>query len=369
MTQQVFNGSSIPDSVQQPEKPAPYVMVCCHHGAEDPLKKDAAVQGWRLAFSRPGFVTFKHDPSPGQHPHFAGIFARTVSWSLGSIASDHTHDLTSQLLQILTSRRQEKPFDALHVWSRDRLPVGERGFEPGLEPLTNAVAEELFPKLVDAGWLKSESPNKQLQVGQRSIDCVMIDPGKWMIGRHQASRFAPSRWPGGFPPVDWEHEVVSRAYYKASEAILWSGLPIKAGDTVVEIGSAPGGASQHMLELGLKVIGVDPAEMDPIVADHPNFRHIRARGGDIKRSEYSDAKWLLVDSNVRPDKTLITVENIVNNRQVSIRGMLLTMKLGNYSAAHRIPGWCRTIAGWGYRNIEVRQLATGRCEVCIAAQK
>ena len=348
---------------------APFVMVCCHHGAEQPLKKDALVQGWRFAFSRPGFVTFKHESTDGNPPALAGVFARTVSWSLGRIVSDHTNDLADQLIGILDSARVEKSFDALHVWSRDRLPVGERGFEPGIEPLCTAVAEALHPRLCQAEWVKPDSVNRPLQVAERSLDCVLIDPGTWMIGWHRSGRFAPSRWAGGFPPLDGEHEVISRAYYKAAEALLWSGLPIKAGDVVVEIGSAPGGAAQRMLELGLKVVGVDPAEMDPAIAEHPNFRHIRARGGDIKRSEYSDAKWLLVDSNVRPDKTLVTVENIVKNRQVSIRGMLLTMKLGNYSAAHRIPGWCQTIANWGYKQIDVRQLATGRCEVCIAAKK
>lgn len=357
-------------SAEQDESRAtPFVMVCCHHGAESPLKKDAAAQGWRLAFSRPGFVTFKHEPLAGQTDSFAGVFARTVSWSMGRIVSDHSRQLADQLVELLNASKLVQPFDSLHVWSRDRMAAGERGYEPSIEPLSTAVAEELQPRLVDAGWLKPDSVNQVLQVGERSLDCVMIDPGIWMIGWHAATRFAPTRWPGGFPPLDPEHDAVSRAYFKAAEAILWSELPISADDVVVEIGSAPGGASQRMLELGLKVIGVDPADMDPEIEEHPNFRHVRARGGDVKRSEYSEAKWLLVDSNVRPDKTLVTVENIVTNRQVSIRGMLLTMKLGNYSAAHRIPGWCHMIAGWGYKQIEVRQLATGRCEVCIAARR
>lgn len=348
---------------------APFVMVCCQQGAELPLKKDAAAQGWRLAFSRPGFVTFKHDQVERSVGAFAGVFARTVSWSIGRIKSHNTNELGVDLVELLSRSELAKPFDSLHVWSRDRLVTGERGYEPGIEPLSTAVAQELQPRLVSAGLVKPDSINQVLQGGERSLDCVMIDPGVWMIGWHEATRFAPTRWPGGFPPLDTEHDAVSRAYFKAAEAILWSGLPIRADDVVVEIGSAPGGASQRMLELGLKVIGVDPADMDPEIESHPNFRHVRARGGDVKRSEYSEARWLLVDSNVRPDKTLVTVENIVTNRQVDIRGMLLTMKLGKYSAAHRIPGWCHTIAGWGYKQIEVRQLATGRCEVCIAARR
>jgi 23S rRNA (cytidine2498-2'-O)-methyltransferase len=257
----------------------------------------------------------------------------------------------------------------MHVWARDRLPAGEFDYEPGIEPLTDAVAEEIAPSLVATGVIPANAINQIAQPGDRILDLIMIDPGVWMLGWHAATSFVPSCWPGAFLPFDEDHEAVSRAYYKAAEGFLWSMLPIRPDDVAVEIGSAPGGAVQRMLELGLKVIGVDPADMDPEIAENPNFFHIRARGDDIKRSEYRGARWLLVDSNVRPDKALATVENIVTNNQVDIRGMLLTMKLGKYSAAHRIPGWCQTLATWGFKRTEVRQLATGRCEVCIAAMK
>ncbi|MCA9096666.1 MAG: hypothetical protein KDA68_24465, partial [Planctomycetaceae bacterium] len=63
------------------------------------------------------------------------------------------------------------------------------------------------------------------------------------------------------------------------------------------------------------------------------------------------------------------VGNIVNHRRVRIQGMLLTMKMGRYDQADRISGWCRELRQWGFPNLSVRQLATGRCEVCIAARR
>ena len=38
-----------------------FTMLCCANGAEQQVKQSIAEQGWRLAFSRPGFVTAKHD--------------------------------------------------------------------------------------------------------------------------------------------------------------------------------------------------------------------------------------------------------------------------------------------------------------------
>ena len=67
---------------------------------------------------------------------------------------------------------------------------------------------------------------------------------------------------------------------------------------------APGGAVQAMLEHGLKVIGVDPAEMAPAVPNDPNFQHIKKRGRDVRRKEFGDARWLMSDANVAPVQML-----------------------------------------------------------------
>lgn len=141
---------------------------------------------------------------------------------------------------------------------------------------------------------------------------------------------------------------------------------MQPGDLVVEIGSAPGGACGRLLELGMRVIGIDPAEMDPRIGKHPKFRHLRARAGDLPRREFRGAKWLLVDSNVRPEKTLVTVENIVTNPQTEFQGLLITMKIGDYDSTDLIQQWQERIERWQPQSIAVRQLARNKVEVCFA---
>jgi 23S rRNA (cytidine2498-2'-O)-methyltransferase len=116
----------------------------------------------------------------------------------------------------------------------------------------------------------------------------------------------------------------------------------------------------------MRVIGIDPADMDPRISGHPRFRHIRARAGDLPRREFHGAKWMLVDSNVKPDKTLLTVENIVTHRHSSFRGLLITLKLGDYQSAHLVDGWAKRIQGWEPKRVRVRHLARNKCEVCFA---
>ena len=347
-----------------PTKTPTFAMLCCAHGAEHAVKESMASDGWRLAFSRPGFVTAKHDD---QVELPSGIFVRTSSLSIGSVRGTSAADNVAQLIdQLAQSVYADKQFDQLHVWPRDRAAIGRFDFEPEIDEVSQAVAETLHQSLPPK-WLRCDRANRIAEPDELVLDVVLIDPSHWFFGVHTASTW-PTRWPGAIQPIEPKYEPVSRAYYKAAEAITWSGLNFQPGDRVVEIGSAPGGACGRLLELGLNVIGIDPAEMDPRIAGHPKFRHLRARAGDLPRKEYRGVKWLLVDSNVRPEKTLVTVGNIVNHRHSELRGMILTMKIGNYQSASKIDEWVSKIQTWNPKSIRIRQLARNKCEVCFAIE-
>ncbi len=339
-----------------------FAMLTCAYGAEQAVKDAMESEGWRLAFSRPGFVTAKHD-SEASLPQ--GVFIRTAARSFGQSRNEDSLQQIAKLREQLDSMHTSaRSFDQLHVWPKDRAPIGRFGFEPGADEVSRAVADEVFAAIKEK-WLRCDAPNRIAQPGDWVLDIVLVEPSHWFFGTHEASNW-PSRWPGGVQPIHPKHEPISRAYYKAAEAITWSGFDMQAGDLAVEIGSAPGGACGRLLELGMQVIGIDPADMDPRIMGHPKFRHIRARAGDLPRKEYRGVKWLLVDSNVKPFKTLITVENIVTNRNSQIRGLLITLKIGEYSEARLVDEWSERIRSWNPREVHVRQLARNKCEVCFA---
>lgn len=347
-------------------------MIGCQRGAEKPLKASLAPFGWRLAFSRPGFVTFKHDDPSAPLPR--DPFARVVSHSLGRGQDAHATRLTEQLVQAaaaqadqLPRRTEKRPFDQLHVWARDRAVVGEFGFEPHAENLlVGEVARLAHAAVADARLVEAPLANQIAGRGQRVLDVMLVEPGQWWFGWHLADEL-PSRWPGAIQPIDADKHVISRAYYKVAEAMAWSGLAMRPGDHVFEIGSAPGGACQRLLEMGMRVTGIDPAEMDPVVAEQARFEHVLARSDDLKLDAFRQARWLIVDANIKPAQTLRSVERLATSDRLSIAGMLLTLKLGTYERAAEISGWIERVTGWGFQDVQVRQLATGRCEVCLAA--
>lgn len=348
-------------------QPSPqFVWVTCQVGAEPAVKWEVARRwpAWRFAYSRPGFLTFKLPAGEEVQADFAldSVFARAYGIALGKVGGETSEQLAAALWEAVGVL----PVEALHVFPRDTDSPGRHDYEPGLteqsEAARQAIVEHAPPEL------RERLARRATEAGELVLDCVLVDQGQWWIGQHRAARLT-GRWPGGFCQLELPYAAVSRAWLKAEESIRWSRLPLRAGDHVVELGCAPGGSCQALLERGLRVTGVDPALIHPAVLAHPNFEHVRKRGSDMKRSEFRDIDWLLADMNVAPAYTLDTVENIVTNRQVNIRGLILTLKLVQWKLAEEIPDYLFRIRTWGYKHLRARQLHHNRQEICVAASR
>ncbi len=107
--------------------------------------------------------------------------------------------------------------------------------------------------------------------------------------------------------------------------------------------------------------------MDPRVLANPNFLHIKKRGADVRRREFRKVRWLTADINIAPTYTLDTVEAIVTHADVHVQGMLLTLKLLDWSLAAEIPAYLERVRSWGFANVAARQLHHNRQEICVAA--
>ena len=354
-----------------PVSPVPspqFVFVTCQVGAEQALKRELARRwpGWRLAYSRPGFLTFK---LPGDHPlpedlDMDLVFARTFGFSLGKVTGADLASLAAAVWDVWGHR----PVQRIHVWPRDAAGPGQRGFEPGLTPQAFEAAQALHnhcpkPESLPAGACDLNRPARP---GDCVLDCILVRPDEWWVGFHRA-RSALSRWPGGLMPLQLPAHAVSRAYLKMQEALHWSQLPIPPQARCAEIGSAPGGSSQALLDRGYWVLGIDPAEMHPALLAHPRFTHIRRRALQVPRRQLRKVRWLMADLNVAPRYTLDTVEAFVTHPQISIRGMLLTLKLLQWDLADEVPQYMERVRSWGYNVVRCRQLAHNRQEVCLAA--
>jgi 23S rRNA (cytidine2498-2'-O)-methyltransferase len=351
---------------QAPTGTAAFLFTTCQAGAEAALKAEIAREhpGFHFAYSRPGFVTFKLPPKLAPAPDFdlRSVFARAWGYSLGKVSAESTDEAAAAAWKLAGAER----YEALHVWQRDLAPIGFRGFEPHITPA--AVEAEAAMRRAAELHAQAGELAQVAQPGQLALDCILVEPHEWWIGRHWAAA-DDSRFAGGMRPLDVPAEMISRAYLKMQEALGWSKLPVRPGDTIAEIGCAPGGASQALLDRGLKVLGIDPAQVDPRIAEHPGFTHVRKRGSEVRRREFRRVRWLAADMNVAPQYTLDTVEAIVTHPTVDVRGLLLTLKLPGWQLAAEVPTYLERVRRWGYGRVQARQLAHNRQEICVAALK
>ncbi|MGE0758241.1 MAG: SAM-dependent methyltransferase, partial [Pirellulaceae bacterium] len=326
---------------------AGFIFAVCQIGAEKALKAeiDREWPALRFAFSRPGFVTFKLPEQTrwALDVDLRSTFARTYGFSLGKVHGPEARELVPQVWQLAGSVVPAH----VHTWQRDTAVPGERGFEPGVTPLADEVGRLLLAAQPPASSASPPALNQVARPGEWVLDCVLVEPDEWWIGYHVATS-PPTCWPGGVPEIAPRDDVVSRAYWKTIEALEWSRLPLRAGDHCAEIGSSPGGAVQALLDRGLTVLGIDPAEMDESLVGHERLTHVRKRAMDLKRREFRDVKWLLADSNVAPHYTLDSVEAIVTHREVHVRGLLLTLKLLDWALAAQIPDYVARVRSWGF---------------------
>ncbi len=347
---------------------ADFLFATCQIGAERAVKGELALcwPAFRLAFSRPGFLTFKlpDDHALAEDFDLKSVFSRAYGFSLGPASGNSLDALARGVWEIA----QGRPIRRIHVWEKDAREPGDHGYEPSITPAAVEAHEILLRHCRHRESMAPDASEATAPAlpGERVLDCVLLSPQEWWVGYHRAKTGA-TRWPGGMLALELPPDAVSRAWLKMEEALRWSRLPIPPGARVAELGSSPGGASQALLARGYRVTGVDPAEMAPAVLAHPNFTHVRRRAMQVRRREFRKIRWLTADMNVAPACTLDAVEAIVTHPEIRVRGLLLTLKLPTWDLAARVPEYIARVRGWGYNRVRARQLQYNRREVCVAA--
>ncbi len=340
-----------------------FLFACCQVGAETVCKQEllGRYPDFRFAFSRPGFLTFKVPTGTDTNSFIlVSTFARTWGWSLGKCSGDDSQQLVADAIEIAG----ECDATVIHCWQRDTHVPGDRNFEPGISPLAQGMGELLLVAM------KTKRPqiqlNRRAKPGEHVLDVVLVEPNQWWIGWH-ASQTIPQSWPGGVPIIEDDGPKISRAWLKACEAILWGQVPIRPNDVCLEIGSAPGGAAQHLLERGAMVVAVDPGELDPEIATHKNLIHIRRRAKSVSRKDVADARWLFVDVNMPPSYSLELIADFATNSHMHLRGVVATLKLSNWELATQIDDFRNQVKDLGFSVVRTRQLAFNRQEFCLVA--
>jgi 23S rRNA (cytidine2498-2'-O)-methyltransferase len=322
----------------------PFVFVVSNL-ASTPLAKTEVLERFpaaRFAFSRPGLVTFRWaDASPAFGEGL--VFARVAGQSLGRAEG-------------LEEALALAPVDATSVHAFPRDPE-------------DAPSATRARALRDALGERARRPPR---AGELVLDVVVAEGEPLFVGVH---RHGPHRWAiaGGLPEVTVPPESPSRAFAKLEEALAWSGLAPRRGAQVVELGSAPGGATLACLRRGLVVTAFDPADMDPAVLafEGPGGARVRFHqkpAGSVAREELPrDARLLVVDMNLAPPVALRYVQR-VRAMLPALEAAILTVKLNDERMIAQAARWVELVRGMGFREVRATQLPSHRQEMVIVAR-
>ncbi|BBH19900.1 hypothetical protein Back11_12450 [Paenibacillus baekrokdamisoli] len=91
-----------------------------------------------------------------------------------------------------------------------------------------------------------------------------------------------SDWPGGAVRFQREDGQISRAKFKLLEAERAFNLHFETYKEAMDIGAAPGGWTHLLLERGLRVTSVDPAELHPVLKSYPRLSYLKKNASDVK---------------------------------------------------------------------------------------
>lgn len=273
----------------------------------------------RKSYSRPGFMTFKSDKSIPFKAHFARVFG------------------------VCTGKKTLAELDYPRAWAWKR----EEEFE------LPANLKEISDKTI-------------FKIGETVTLIMMVGQDEYWVGEYELKR-THFQTPGEVSSIIERTNIPSRAYYKIAELFEAYDLPFDHQERVLELGSAPGGASLFLLEQDLQVLGVDPAEMDKNVAGKYGFKHLKLPFEHLTAEHFSeDVDWIVSDVNLPPSIVIKEVVRLLNF--LTPKGILLTLKINERRHLQSMPDYMDRFRQFGFK-VELKYVPSFRQEIALIALK
>lgn len=156
----------------------------------------------------------------------------------------------------------------------------------------------------------------------------------------------------------------SRAYLKVLQGFEYLGHELHA-ETILEAGSAPGGASRFLLDKGCHVVGIDPAEMDPTILESKNFFHLKKPIQEVESIGNKKIDWLVVDLNLPPAISIKESLRLIRPFSRKIKGCLFNIKTGDLAHVKEIEWHLKKFSEFGFKKVEAVQLPSHRREFMV----
>lgn len=232
------------------------MLITCQAGFEPLLARELMESGATPNNQGPGWVLV--DQAPAELA-FAHLRLHETTEVKGESVNGLAQKLSEYYLQGIQGRRIDAPWPCIFDGPSELVGLGRR--VNAVEKAVHELLRKRFSrvaKLAVAELPRGVSEANGLFVWFTDFGCA-----------HVALRASVN----GQKRMADDHLAPSRSYLKVEEAYIILGQAPVEGETVVDLGAAPGGWSYSAAKRGAQVIALDNGPMKGGALDHPRIEH------------------------------------------------------------------------------------------------
>ena len=249
-------------------------------------------------------------------------------------------------------------------------------FAARIDPLRSFAVQAVFLGDADLSYkrfdVQEQMANALVQEGAMlevarpaQVISVVHLPNEAYLGISEAEDNL-SDWGGGARRFAQEPEQISRAEFKLLEALEAFRIALPEAGTALDLGAAPGGWTRVLRGRGLLVVAVDPAALDPRLAEDTGVTHFR---GTAQRFLETPRVFDIIVNDMRMDaresaRIMGQMADCLDPAGLAI----MTLKLPHQGMQRQAAQAIALLETW-YRVVAARQLFHNRAEVTVVLRR
>jgi len=275
-------------------------LAVCQSGFEGLLVREMECLGLPAAGSGPGWALAGAPSAPGNGTPGERLreaaFPHAILESPAAVSGERVNELAQGIMEVfaesLRGERIEGAWPCLFAGGQDVTGLGRR-----VASVEAAFHELLRKKL--GRIAKLASPDKPRVGPVRGLFAWFTDFGRAHVAR-SAFMCGPCRMAD-------DDNAPSRSYLKVEESYAIIGREPRPGETVCDLGAAPGGWSYSAAKRGARVVAVDNGPLKGGALANPLIEHRRADAFGFSPGRDGAYDWLFCDLLEDPHKVLQSI--------------------------------------------------------------